>query len=670
MGATRRVRTALQASPGLQGTPFAARALSSAAEVVLESNTDAALDGVDADAPEGEVMAAAGSAAGSKPPLRPKSHKGLNTVVIDPNDYTAVPFADAGISEELSERLTARGFDGLFPIQAACLEPALSGRDVIARARTGTGKTLAFTIPILQHLLQQDREAGNAPPARGRVPRAAVLCPTRELAQQVQREIEASVPGRFSALCLYGGQSYRESERALRNGVDVIVATPGRLLDQLSKRTVDFSEISHFVLDEADRMLDMGFSDDVENVLSYMDEEKQRQVMLFSATMPPWVRSLADRHTTDAVRIDLVGDSKEKAASTISFKSLAVPEARFARRAKRAVLLNLITTYSDANTIVFVNTKSEADELCNHIGTVVACEALHGDIAQQQREVALEGFRNGRFRVLLATDVAARGLDLPDVNLVVHYDSPSDVESFLHRSGRTGRAGKEGVCIYMYERSNSGRREQQRIVREAGVKFEEIMPPKPEDVALAASAAAANRIEAVDPEAIALFEEHAKAMIEEFGAEGAVQRALAVITGFTEPPKRMSVLSMREEYVAVLVTSSHFRLARQTDVFTVLGDTLERGGLSRTVGDIHLTRDNSLPAPGAVFDLPRDLAEQVMERENKWPNGVEFQLIVDDTNMPQLDFGNDRRGGGRGGGRGRGRGCGRRACAPKAPRRQ
>ena len=245
-------------------------------------------------------------------------------------------------------------------------------------------------------------------------------------------------------------------------------------------------------------MLDMGFSDDVEDVLSYMGEG-ERQTMLFSATMPPWVRQLADRHTRDAVRIDLIGDSKEKAASTISFKALAVPERRFARAAKKAVLLNLITTYSDANTIIFVNTKSEADELSNHLGTVVSCEALHGDIAQQQREVALEGFRNGRFRVLLATDVAARGLDLPDVNLVVHYDSPNDVESFLHRSGRTGRAGKEGVCIYMYERSGQGRRELQRIVREAGVKFEEIAAPRPEDVAVAASGAAMQRIEGVTP---------------------------------------------------------------------------------------------------------------------------------------------------------------------------
>merc|ERR1719352_1705893 len=187
--------------------------------------------------------------------------------------------------------------------------------------------------------------------------------------------------------------------------------------------------------------------------------------MLFSATMPSWVKSLAERYTENAVTIDLVGDTKQ-------------------RDAKASILTNVIATHSDANTIVFVNTKAEADSLASEMGKVIPCEALHGDIAQQQREMTLEGFRSGRYRCLIATDVAARGLDLPDVNLVVHYDAPQDTESFLHRSGRTGRAGKTGTCILLYPRNRTGAQQLKKIEREAGCDFDAIMPPSPQEVVL------------------------------------------------------------------------------------------------------------------------------------------------------------------------------------------
>merc|ERR1719201_3064958 len=194
------------------------------------------------------------------------------------------------------------------------------------------------------------------------------MCPTRELAQQVMREIEETVPGRFRGVCLYGGQSYRESNNALRQGVDYVVATPGRLMDNLKSGHLDFSGIEYFVLDEADQMLDMGFSDDVEEVLGYI--ENKAQTLLFSATMPSWVKSLADRYTEDPVTIDLVGDTKQKAASTIDFKALAIPGRKGGeqRDAKASILTNVIATHSDANTIVFVNTKAEADSLAAEMG--------------------------------------------------------------------------------------------------------------------------------------------------------------------------------------------------------------------------------------------------------------------------------------------------------------
>merc|ERR1719201_2109564 len=184
------------------------------------------------------------------------------------------------------------------------------------------------------------------------------MCPTRELAQQVMREIDETVPGRFQGFCLYGGQSYRDSNNALRQGIDFVVATPGRLMDNLQSGHLDFGGIEYFVLDEADQMLDMGFSDDVEEVLGYI--ENKAQTFLFSATMPKWVKSLAERYTEDAVNIDLVGDTKQKAASTIDFKALAIPgRAGGVRDKKASILTNVIATHSDANTIVFVNTKTK-----------------------------------------------------------------------------------------------------------------------------------------------------------------------------------------------------------------------------------------------------------------------------------------------------------------------
>merc|ERR1719182_355129 len=183
---------------------------------------------------------------------------------------------------------------------------------------------MGFTLPILERMLRAEADASDGVRrARGRAPKVAVMCPTRELAQQVMREIEETVPGRYNGVCLYGGQSYRESNNALRAGVDYVVATPGRLMDNLQSGHLDFGGIEYFVLDEADQMLDMGFSDDVEEVLGYI--ENKAQTFLFSATMPSWVKSLADRYTEDAVTIDLVGNTKQKAASSIDFKALAVP---------------------------------------------------------------------------------------------------------------------------------------------------------------------------------------------------------------------------------------------------------------------------------------------------------------------------------------------------------
>ena len=328
------------------------------------------------------------------------------------------------LSEITKAALKKRGIETLFDIQANVLKPALEGRDVVGRARTGTGKTLGFSLPIIENLLT----SGNSRDAR---PRCIVLAPTRELANQVEKEIEATVPS-MRTLCVYGGVAIANQERALRRGVDFVVGTPGRLIDLIQRGSLQLDNIEYCVLDEADQMLAVGFEEDVERIMQEIPE--QRQTFLFSATMPVWVKRVTQKYLRDAVTIDLVGDSKQKVASTIDVMSCAC-----SHQSRTSILADLVTVYGKgAKAICFTQTKREADEVTAALGRRMATEVLHGDIAQAQRERTLKRFRDGRFSVLVATDVAARGLDFPAVDYVVHFQLPRSPETYVHRSGRTG----------------------------------------------------------------------------------------------------------------------------------------------------------------------------------------------------------------------------------------
>lgn len=374
-------------------------------------------------------------------------------------DDEGLEISKLGISHEIVSALSKKGITKLFPIQKAVLEPAMQGRDMIGRARTGTGKTLAFGIPIMDRIIQFNAKHG-----RGRNPLALVMAPTRELARQVEKEFSES--SSLDTICVYGGVPISSQMRTLNYGVDIVVGTPGRIMDLFNRGALNLSEVQFIVLDEADQMFDVGFGKDVEAILDSLPQK--RQTMMFSATMPSWIQNLTRKHMKDPVTIDLVGDSHQKLADGIALYSIASDS-----YGKSSILGPLITEHArGGKCIVFTQTKRDADRLTYSMNRSLRCEALHGDISQIQRERTLSGFRDGLFNVLIATDVAARGLDIPNVDLVIHYELPNTSEIFVHRSGRTGRAGKKGSAILIYTEQQT--RALRGIEQDVGCKFKEL----------------------------------------------------------------------------------------------------------------------------------------------------------------------------------------------------
>ncbi|KAL2345558.1 hypothetical protein Fmac_006843 [Flemingia macrophylla] len=517
----------------------------------------------------------------------------------------------------LVETLHTRGITHLFPIQRAVLVPALEGRDIIARAKTGTGKTLAFGIPMIKGLTQDD----SAPSHRrsGKLPRALVLAPTRELAKQVEKEIKESAPY-LNTVCVYGGVSYVTQQSALSRGVDVVVGTPGRIIDLINGNSLKLSEVQYLVLDEADQMLAVGFEEDVEVILENLPS--QRQSMLFSATMPSWVKKLARKYLDNPLTIDLVGDEEEKLAEGIKLYAISATAT-----SKRTILSDLITVYAKGGkTIVFTQTKRDADEVSLALTNSILSEALHGDISQHQRERTLNGFRQGKFTVLVATDVAARGLDIPNVDLIIHYELPNDPETFVHRSGRTGRAGKEGTAILLY--TSSQRRTVKSLERDVGCKFEFVSPPAMEEVLGSSAEQVVATLNGVHPESIEFFTPTAQKLIDEQGTS-ALAAALAQLSGFSRPPSSRSLITHEQGWTTLQLTrdSDNRRYFSARSVTGFLSDVYSAA--ADEVGKIHLIADERVQ--GAVFDLPEEIAKELLNRDI--PPGNTISKI---TKLPPL----------------------------------
>jgi ATP-dependent RNA helicase RhlE len=350
------------------------------------------------------------------------------------NFVTTTPFAAFGLAPVLTDALIRAGFDTPTPIQAQSIAPQLAGRDILGIAQTGTGKTAAFALPILHQLL-----ALQARPAP-KTCRALVLAPTRELAVQIEAAFRTFAGGaKLTTLLVLGGMSRSAQVRAIARGVDVVVATPGRLTDLMADRSILLDQTRWVVLDEADRMLDMGFIQPVRKIVAAL--HPRRQSALFSATMPAEVAGLAQGFLKDPVRVEVAPQ-----ATTIERVDQRVEPTETA--AKRARLAALLVAPGVGRTIVFARTKRGADRVAqNLVKDGVAADVIHGNKAQNARQRALNAFRNGQVRVLVATDIVARGIDVPGVTHVINYDLPDEPEAYVHRIGRTGRNGADGVAI-------------------------------------------------------------------------------------------------------------------------------------------------------------------------------------------------------------------------------
>lgn len=546
------------------------------------------------------------------------------------------------LSQSTIDAVEAKGITQLFAIQAAVLKPVQDGRDVIGRARTGSGKTLAFAIPVVESIREVDR------PKRGRPPLCLVLAPTRELAKQVEKEF-ASVAPDLTCGCFYGGVSIQEQMSVLQRGVDVVVGTPGRVIDLINRGRLDLTAVSHVVLDEADQMLAVGFCEDVEEILTTVPT--QRQTLLFSATLPRWVTNITRRFLNNPVTVDTIGESDSgRMSDTITALACQVEQ-----HAKPSMLVDLIAVYGNGQkTIVFTQTKNQCDEVCAGLSRKFAAEALHGDISQMQREKTLNRFRNGTINVLVATDVAARGLDIPNVDLVVHNDLPNDSESFLHRSGRTGRAGRKGTAIALLTPQSS--RAFQNILRDTKAKIDMVAPPGPEEVLRAASRQVATRLDAVDPDVIKFFEPAAERLLQVKDPHHCLAASLAALSGFTEVPKPRSLITQETGMQTLRVMADEGMIGSPGTVMGIVKRVMPEAVDS--VGRVRMLREGE--KQGAAFDLPFESAALMMGHAGLLSTkgitlDVPKSLPMDLYNFDR-SAGRGGRGGGRGGRGGRGGG--------------
>ncbi|SIS23774.1 DEAD/DEAH box helicase [Williamsia sterculiae] len=575
----------------------------------------------------------------------------------------SVEFSELGIAPRVLQAITDVGYENPSPIQAATIPPLMDGRDVVGLAQTGTGKTAAFAVPILSNL---DTSA--------RTPQALILAPTRELALQV-----AEAFGKYSThmpevkvLPIYGGQSYGVQLSGLRRGAQIIVGTPGRVIDHLERGTLDLSQLSFLVLDEADEMLTMGFAEDVERILRDTPEDKQ--VALFSATMPKAIGRLAQRYLKDPVEVTV--QARTATAQNITQRYLQVSHQR-----KLDALTRVLEVEQFDAMIVFVRTKQATEELAEKLrARGFSAVAINGDIPQAQRERTISQLKDGAIDILVATDVAARGLDVDRISHVVNYDIPHDTESYVHRIGRTGRAGRSGnALLFVSPRERHLLRAIERATRQP---LTEIGLPSAEDVNAQRVAKFAESItENLGSDHLDLF----RKLIEKYADENDVAMAdiaaaLALETrdgGFLmspDPPagaqRDRGREERRERRNADGGGSGRFATYRiavgkknRVTPGAIVGAIANEGGLTRgDFGHISIRHDYSLVE--LPDDLPRDTLDALRHTKiSKAPIN-----ITRDDGPPQRRAAS--RGAGGAGARGRNDWSGRRGSGPKVAGRR
>uniref|UniRef100_A0A9J7X9T4 RNA helicase n=1 Tax=Cyprinus carpio carpio TaxID=630221 RepID=A0A9J7X9T4_CYPCA len=465
-------------------------------------------------------------------------------------------FSNFRISQNTIKLLQARGVSYLFDIQVKTFNSVYDGKDVIGQARTGTGKTFSFAVPLVEKL-----QSGAEDRRRGRAPKVLVLAPTRELAIQVAKDFK-DVTRKLSVTCFYGGSSYNPQHA-----------------------------------------------------------EEKPQTLLFSATCPSWVYDVAKKYMrSQFIHVDLIGKKTQKAATTVEHLAIAC---HWSQRA--SVIGDVVQVYSGSHgrTIVFCETKREATELSMNASIKQSAQSLHGDIPQKQREITLKGFRNGTFEVLVATNVAARGLDIPEVDLVIQCSPPNDVESYIHRSGRTGRAGRTGICICFYQRKEENQLKS--VEQKAGITFKRVGVPTANDIIQSSSKDAMRFLDSVPAVAVGYFREAARELIEQRGAEEALAAALAHISGATSLEQR-SLISSDSGFTTMILNCSQ-EMHNIGYAWRGLKEQLGEGI------DEHIKRMTFLKGKtGVCFDVP---ASKVKEMQDKWQDSRRWQLSVA-TELPDM----------------------------------
>lgn len=483
---------------------------------------------------------------GSKPKMDPRLNLAFKkTIKIDPELKT--PITDMKFLPETLSVLKDKGFEFMTPVQSQSYDLVYSGDDVVARSRTGTGKTFAFGIPLIEKIVRSgdmDKFASRRGTGGSPSPLVLVLEPTRELAIQVTQEL-SSICAQYGmrVQTIYGGASFEMQANAIRHGAHILVATPGRMLDHISRGTVDLSGTKHIVLDEGDTMLEMGFQKAVESIIRNVKspgEDSRRaaagalddsgdeagddydpqsdaavQMLLFSATMPGWIRQLTDKHMNDPVFLDAVQDHETRLADTITHYAMRLPH----QQSLDSVLESLITTKgAGGQTIIFTNTKHDADALATSSGLgQLNTQVLHGDISQSSRQNTIKAFKAGTVDVLVATDVAARGLDIAGVDLVLHIAPPLDADTYVHRAGRTGRAGRAGTSIVLCDNSNEFRLGSfERLLK---FSFRHMEPPSAMQLSQSSATFAVNKLKKVDDRVVPLFLAAARELLAETSAQ-------------------------------------------------------------------------------------------------------------------------------------------------------
>ncbi|OAF71867.1 hypothetical protein A3Q56_00365 [Intoshia linei] len=523
--------------------------------------------------------------------------------VISDNDVTC--FSNYNIRPTTVKKLTDMGITKLFPIQYKTYNYIFNNQDVVGKARTGTGKTLAFALPLIEKIETKQTNSKKIS--------VIILTPTRELANQIDATFK-KLSSTLKISCFYGGTDYKPQIAAIRRGIDILIGTPGRILDHINSDRIDLSGLKHVILDEVDRMLDMGFSEPVEEILdcATYDEENKPQSLFFSATLPTWLKKNSSKYLSPKYKtVDLVASDGNQTGQNINHLSMLCGYHDRPQAICRLIKMYAHQEGSSGRVIIFCETKRDADEL----GGIekIHGRVLHGNVAQESREAILADFRKGKFKILITTDVASRGIDL-QIDLVIQCGTPNLVESYIHRSGRTARAGKNGVCICLYKREQQD--QINKIERIAKIKFQRVGMPTVDNMIDAEIEESIEKIKDIDD--ILSDKLHltaAKLIAEIGGAESAIAKALVVLCG-KDCLSSSSIIDGRKGYTTFQITSDN-EVRTKRYIWNIFNEKFP--DITEEIKNLNIMADNM----GCMFDIPNKLVEYV---EEHWEDSGYLQL--------------------------------------------